>query len=69
MPNLLNARDFADRAAHIVQSLTGNPAHRAMDALVMNQLRSLGYGEGVDLFEAAVSDKHIGPGPVEDSNR
>lgn len=64
MPMPLSAREFAERAAHIVRSMTGDPAHRAMDALVMAQLTSLGFGEGVAIFEQAVAGRH-GRGHIE----
>jgi hypothetical protein len=38
--------------------MKGHRAHRAADAAISQAMRSCGYGEGVDLFEAAVHGWH-----------
>lgn len=49
---------FARRCREIVATLPGHPAHRALDLLTNDVLRDLGYGAGIDIFEAAVRDWH-----------
>jgi len=55
---LMSAQEFADRARHIVETMKGHAAHRAIDLLTNDVLRGLGYGEGIDIFEAAVGHWH-----------
>jgi len=55
---LISAEEFADRARRIVDTMHGHAAHRAVDLLTNDVLRGLGYGEGIDLFEAAVGHWH-----------
>lgn len=55
---LMSAQDFADRARHIVETMNGHAAHRAIDMLTNDVLRGLGYGEGIEIFEDAVSHWH-----------
>lgn len=59
---------FARRCREIVALMPGHAAHRALDLLTNDLLRDLGYGSGIDVFEAAVADWHrIGlPYPVSD---
>lgn len=38
--------------------MRGHEAHRALDLLTNDVLRELGYGEGIDIFEAAVAHWH-----------
>lgn len=49
---------FAARCLEIVCTLRGHAAHRALDLLTNDVLRTLGYGEGIDIFEAAVGHWH-----------
>jgi hypothetical protein len=42
----------------LLDSLQGQALHRAVDALMCEAMRSLGYGEGVALFEKAVEGYH-----------
>lgn len=49
---------FAMRCREIVSTMYGHDAHRALDALSNDLLRSFGYGEGVGIFEAAVESWH-----------
>lgn len=68
---LISAEEFARLAREIVTMTSGHEAHRALDILTNDVLRGLGYGEGIDIFEAAVSHwheaahpyPHIGPCP------
>jgi len=49
---------FARRCREIVATMPGHPAHRALDLLTNDILRDLGYGAGIEIFEAAVRDWH-----------
>lgn len=49
---------FARRCREIVDQMPGHAAHRALDLLTNDILGRLGYGAGVDIFEAAVSRWH-----------
>lgn len=49
---------FADDCRQIVQQHSGHKAHRQLDLLTNEILTSLGYGEGIAIFEAAVCDWH-----------
>ena len=68
---LMTAQEFADRAREIVETMRGHAAHRAIDLLTNDVLRGLGYGEGIEIFEAQVGHwheadsvyPHIGPCP------
>jgi len=53
-----SAEMFADHCRAIVRDMSGHAAHRALDLLTNDVLRSLGFGEGIDIFEAAVRDWH-----------
>ncbi|MFC0306736.1 hypothetical protein ACFSTI_20325 [Rhizorhabdus histidinilytica] len=55
---LMTAQEFADRAREIVATMRGHAAHRAIDLLTNDELRGLGYGEGIDIFEAQVGHWH-----------
>ena len=55
---LMTAEEFAIRAREIVATMHGHAAHRAIDLLTNEVLRGLGYGEGIDIFENAVSHWH-----------
>jgi len=68
---LMTAQEFADRAREIVATMHGHAAHRAIDLLTNDVLSGLGYGEGIEIFEAAVAHwhdadmvyPHVGPCP------
>lgn len=60
---LMSAQEFADRARVIVETMQGHAAHRAIDLLTNDVLRGLGYGEGIDIFEAMVSHWHDADAP------
>lgn len=68
---MMTAQEFADRAREIVATMDGHAAHRAIDLLTNDVLRALGYGEGIEIFEAAVGHwheadadyPHVGPCP------
>lgn len=63
--------DFANECRCIVATQRGHVAHRALDLLTNDVLRSLGYGEGIAIFETAVARwhdesapyPHVGPCP------
>jgi len=55
---LMTPQQFADRARAIVATMRGHAAHRAIDLLTNDVLRGLGYGEGIEIFEAAVGHWH-----------
>lgn len=55
---LMSAQEFAERARVIVETMSGHAAHRAIDLLTNDVLRGLGYGEGIEIFEAAVGHWH-----------
>ena len=55
---LITPEQFAARARHIVETMCGHAAHRAIDLLTNNVLRGLGYGEGIEVFENAVGHWH-----------
>lgn len=59
----ITPEDFAARAREIVAASCGHEAHRALDILTNDVLRALGYGEGVDIFEAAVAHWHDAADP------
>ena len=58
-PIILSAADFSVACLSIVETLSGDAAHRALDELVTSLLTSLGYGDGMAIFLEAVRDKHI----------
>ncbi len=49
---------FARRCREIVATMPGHPAHHALDLLTNDILRDLGFGAGIEIFEAAVRDWH-----------
>jgi hypothetical protein len=55
---LIGPEEFAARARHIVETMRGHAAHRAIDLLSNDVLRGLGFAEGVDIFENAVAHWH-----------
>lgn len=63
---------FAERCREIARTLRGHEAHRALDLLTNEVLTVLGYGEGIQIFEAAVAtwhragDTYPRPGPCPD---
>lgn len=50
--------DFAAECRRIVANGPGHDTHREMDVVTAKLLRGLGYGEGADVFEAAVAEWH-----------
>lgn len=54
---------FAARCARIVETMAGHEAHRELDLLTNEVLASLGYGEGIAIFEAAVREWHDASSP------
>lgn len=60
---LITPEEFAERARHIVETMCGHAAHRAIDLLTNNVLRGLGYGEGIETFENAVGHWHEAEAP------
>lgn len=57
----LSPEQFATACQQIVQTQSGDAAHRALDQLVTNLLSSLGYGEGMAVFINAVKPCHDAP--------
>lgn len=49
---------FAAECARIVETMRGHEAHRALDLLTNQVLNSLGFGEGIAVFERAVAHWH-----------
>jgi nucleoside 2-deoxyribosyltransferase len=58
MPTAWSAESFAARCAEIVTTMRGHSAHRELDLLTNEVLASLGFGEGIRIFEAAVTHWH-----------
>lgn len=58
MPTVLSTQDFAERCREIVATMSGHVAHRELDLLTNQVLSSLGYSEGIAIFEAAVREWH-----------
>ncbi|TZG27416.1 hypothetical protein [Sphingomonas montanisoli] len=54
----ISPEDFAARARIIAETMSGHAAHHALDILTNDVLRGLGYGDGIDVFERAVSHWH-----------
>lgn len=54
----LRPHAFARRCREIRETMHGHQAHRALDLLSNEVLRSLGYGGGVDIFEEGVREWH-----------
>ena len=50
---------FAAACGYIVQTETREEAHRQLDQLVTSLLSSLGYGDGMAVFLAAVQPYHV----------
>ena len=71
MQTVWSPEDFQRACARIVAEQRGHAAHRSLDVLTNSVLRSLGYGDGIAIFEAAVADwhgdarpyPHVGPCP------
>lgn len=58
MPTAWNPAAFAEECRYIVETMRGHEAHRELDFLSNRVLSSLGFGEGVAIFEAAVAHWH-----------
>ena len=54
----MTPEDFAAEARRIASEYRGHAAHRAFDAMCNNLLSTLGYFEGVEVFQKAVHDWH-----------
>jgi len=54
----ISPAEFAAAVTHIVETMSGHEAHRALDTLSNQTLSALGYGEGVSLFLEAASKWH-----------
>ena len=57
-PTPLSPDAFAAECRHIVDTLEGDAAHRALDSLVTRLLSSLGYSEGLAVFIGGVRRAH-----------
>lgn len=62
-PTNLTPAGFARHCREIVANLRGHEAHRALDAASNEVLRSLGYGDGIDIFEQGVRGWHSSAAP------
>lgn len=49
---------FAAECERLANTMSGDPLHKAMDCLSNDILRSLGFGEGVEIFCKAVAGCH-----------
>lgn len=58
---------FADQCREIAARHDGDARHRALDLLVTELLRQLGYGDGMDIFLAAATAAHAEPKPTGDT--
>lgn len=58
MPTVWSPAAFHDACLQIVETKQGHAAHRALDLLTNEVLASLGYGDGITTFEAAVAHWH-----------
>lgn len=58
MPTPLSAADFAEACRNLVQQHSGHELHRKIDLLVTEQMRSLGFGEGMEIFMAHAIPYH-----------
>jgi len=56
----LSPSEFAADCRALVTQHEGDAAHRMLDRLVTDLLSSLGYGEGMAIFIAAVAPYHAG---------
>jgi hypothetical protein len=59
----MSPKAFAHACHVIVTEQQGHAAHRALDLLTNDLLRALGYGDGIDIFEAAVAHWHDAAAP------
>lgn len=55
---MMTPDQFSDECRRIVADHQGHEAHRKLDLLTNDVLSSLGYSEGIAIFEAAVRDWH-----------
>lgn len=55
--------DFKRECQRILAQERGHARHRAFDRACEEALRSACYGEGVEIFEAAVKNWHRDPDP------
>jgi hypothetical protein len=60
MPAALRPDAFAEACQWVVDNFEGHEAHRMLDRLVTALLTGLGYGDGMDVFLAHVSQYHKG---------
>lgn len=58
MPTPLSAEEFAAACRELVQHHSGHELHRKIDLLVTEQMRSLGFGEGMEIFLAHALPYH-----------
>lgn len=69
MQTVWSPADFQQACARIVDEQHGHAAHRSLDVLTNSVLRSLGYGDGIAIFEAAVAHWHSAAHPYPYSQR
>lgn len=58
MPTAWNAESFVTECRRIVTEMQGHEAHRALDLLTNEVLCSLGFSDGIAIFEATVASWH-----------
>lgn len=63
---VISPTEFAAACREIVQQHDGHAAHRMLDRLVTSLLTSLGYGDGMAIFIAAVGEFHPTPEPTDE---
>lgn len=63
MSRVWTPETFAARCREIVRDERGHTAHRSLDLLTNDVLRDQGFGEGIDIFEAAVRQWHAAGDP------
>lgn len=63
MPTVWSPAAFAERCRAITATMHGHAAHQALDLLTNAVLSSLGYGEGIAIFELAVARWHSAGDP------
>lgn len=60
LSEVLSPAQFSAACRTIVTQHSGHRAHQELDQLVTRHLRSLGFGEGMDIFLKAVAEAHEG---------
>lgn len=64
MPTPLSADEFAAACRDLVQKYSDHELHRQIDLLVTQQMHSLGFGEGMQIFLAHAIPYHKSERPA-----